>query len=453
MNILGIVPARKGSKRVPGKNFKLLAGKPLVTHTFNTALQSKKITRLITSTDDEKIMELAAKHQIEVPFIRPLEFANDRATDFDWIKHAVNHLRKQNWHADYVVILRPTQPLRDVADIDKAIDLIIKKDFDSVRSLTKVKNHPFWMKKLTEEGTAIPFLQLGKSEENLRSQDLPLLYSLNGIVDVINVRNLDSQSLYGSTMGYILINEQMAIDLDTLQDFELAEIMLEKLKKEEIAPELKKEKIILIGAREDGHAGVILDIINEYNLFDVVGFIDDSEKLQERSVKGIPVLGTRADILTNKINLNSKGVTGFFVCTGSNSFRKSTQEQFNKILQPVNVIHPTATISKSATLNKGIFVGPKAIVGHNVKIEDGVLINTSATIDHDNIIAEFANICPGCHTSGGVKIGSSAFLGTGTSVIPDITIGENTVVGAGSVIIKDVPANQKVVGVPAKEIR
>lgn len=226
-NILGIIPARKGSKRIPHKNVKLLNGKPLITHTFDVAKKSSILTKLIVSTNDEEVIRLAQEYGVEVPFVRPEEFCTDTATDFDWIKHAVLELAAKGWKADYVVILRPTQPLRQVEDITKAVEQIIQFNFDSVRSLSAVKKHPYWMKRL-EGNLAVPFIDLGKSDETLRSQDLPLLYHINGVVDVINVRNLTGSSLYGKQMGHVLIEGKRAIDIDTELDFKQAEFLLKE---------------------------------------------------------------------------------------------------------------------------------------------------------------------------------------------------------------------------------
>ena len=228
-NILGIIPARKGSKRIPGKNTKELDGKPLVQYAFESAKQAKLLTRLMVCTGDENVIELARKYSIEVPFVEPEDVAHDYATDFDWISHTVKTLISAGWQPDYVVILRPTTPFRTMDDIDLAIETILKKGTDSVRSLTRVKHHPYWMKKL-EGDFAKPFMDLGVPEEKLRSQDLPPLYRLNGVVDVVNVRNLSTGKLYGNSMGYILIDEDRSPDIDTLDDFKYCEYYIHQKK-------------------------------------------------------------------------------------------------------------------------------------------------------------------------------------------------------------------------------
>lgn len=211
----------------------------------------------------------------------------------------------------------------------------------------------------------------------------------------------------------------------------------------------KKKMVVLIGARLDGHAGVVLDVIREYDLYEVVGFLDDELSLHHKDISGIPLLGS-IESYFSRFPLKE---TLFFVSSGNNIFRESCYDYIKKKgLNFVNVIHPSAVISQSAKIGKGVFVGANVSITHNVTIGNGVLINTSASIDHDNIIEDFVNISPGCHTSGRVRIKKKAFLGSGVSIIPDITIGEDAVIGAGAVVIGDIAANTKVAGVPAKEI-
>ncbi len=462
MNILGIIPARKGSQRLPGKNLKLLKEEPLIVHTFKAAKSSASLSRLIVSTNDEEVIRLAQQHGIEVPFLRPEEYASDTATDFDWVSHAVGELKKQGWLADYVVILRPTQPLRQPEDIDLAVTQIKKLNGDSVRSLTKVKHHPFWMKRL-DGRFAVPFLDLGTPEEKLRSQDLPTLYRLNGMVDVISVKNLEGDSLYGQSMGYIVIEEDRAVDIDTEKDFHEAEFRMQKqnqppagghgLSKELdrcIKPvnSLGRQKIILIGARIDAHAGVVLDVIRQFELYEVAGFIDENTALHGRKIQGIPVLGG-----FEAVDRLPPEVSGYFVCAGDNRFReRAYQLMKNGRLQFVRVIHPSAVISPEVKIDEGVYIGANATITHHCSLGKGVIINTGASIDHDNFLEDFVNVSPGAHTSGRVQIKKGAFLGTGAITIPDIIIGEDALVGAGAVVIRDVESGSRVAGVPARNI-
>lgn len=221
---IGLVPARSGSKRIMNKNVRNFNGKPLISYTFETAKKSSLLSRLVVSTDDEQVVSLANQYDIEVPFIRPKELADDYATDLDWIQHAVEFLEKEGWYPDYIVILRPTSPFRKTVDIDKAIKQLIKYNSDSVRSLTKVNHHPYWMKVL-DGNVAKPLIDVGKPDEQLRSQDLPPVYRINGVVDVFKRQNLEHGSLYGNNMGYIIIDEERSLDIDTKEDFNYGEYL------------------------------------------------------------------------------------------------------------------------------------------------------------------------------------------------------------------------------------
>ena len=235
--ILVIIPARGGSKRIPRKNLTLLDGKPLIQYTIDVALQALKqklIDRVIVSTDDQEIAALSKKLGAEVPFMRPAEFASDHATDFDVCTHVISELKKESYQPDAIMILRPTQPLRTVEDVRAAVEAFRKGKHDSIRSLTKTEHHPYWMKKLEDE-TAVPLINTGKPDEQLRSQDLPPIYRLNGVVDIISIKNLKTGILYGKKMGYILIDHYRSVDLDTPFDLFLAECTIKYLEKQKKA--------------------------------------------------------------------------------------------------------------------------------------------------------------------------------------------------------------------------
>lgn len=231
--ILGLIPARGGSKRIPRKNVVDLAGKPLIQYTIEVARAAVKkgiLDRVVVSTDDEEIAQVARKLGADVPFMRPTELANDTATDFDVCSHVVSELTKNGWAPTAIVMLRPTQPLRIVEDIVAVVAKFKEGKYDSIRSLTKAEHHPYWMKKLDGD-FAVPLMDLGKPDEKLRSQDLPPVYRLNGVVDIISVKNLGSGVMYGKKMGYILIDTHRSVDLDTPFDLFLAECALKYLSK------------------------------------------------------------------------------------------------------------------------------------------------------------------------------------------------------------------------------
>ena len=174
---LAIIPARGGSKGVPRKNIKELAGKPLIAWTIEEAKKSKYIDRLILSSEDDEIIEVAKKYGCEVPFKRPLELAQDDTPGIGPVLHAI----EQCPGYDYVVLLQPTSPLRTVGDIDGCIEKLLENNADFCVSVTEPDKSPYWM--YTEENDKlVPLL----SQEKLvpRRQDLPKVYALNGAVYV-----------------------------------------------------------------------------------------------------------------------------------------------------------------------------------------------------------------------------------------------------------------------------
>ena len=212
---------------------------------------------------------------------------------------------------------------------------------------------------------------------------------------------------------------------------------------------MNNEKLILIGARVDGQAGVVLDFVREFGLYDVIGFLDDNKELKGKKVLGIPVLGS----LDSYIGNHEEKSINFFICIGHNSYREKLHK---KIIEYggnlVNIIHPSSFISKSVRIGKGIFIGANVCIIHNTIIGDCTIINNATSIDHDNEIGDYVNISPGCHTSGRVIIKKGVFLGSGVTVIPDVVINEDAIVGAGGVVIRNIDRQTKVVGNPTKLI-
>ncbi|MFP3917200.1 acylneuraminate cytidylyltransferase family protein [Lysinibacillus telephonicus] len=220
--ILAIIPARGGSKGVPRKNIRDLAGKPLIAWTIEEAKKSKYITKLILSSEDEEIIKVAKEYGCEVPYVRPLELAKDDTPGIDPIIHAL----QQHHDFDYVVLLQPTSPLRTVEDIDRCISFIIENNADFCVSVTESEESPYWMYTF-ENGKMKPLLK--QDQVITRRQELPKTYVLNGAVYVGKVDSImETKSfLTDQTIPYVMPMER-SYDIDTLLDFTICEFIMQK---------------------------------------------------------------------------------------------------------------------------------------------------------------------------------------------------------------------------------
>ncbi len=222
-NVLGLIPARGKSKEIKRKNIRLLKDRPLVAYAIEEALKSKFISRTVVSTEDQEIADVAKKYGAEVPFLRPGELAEDTASDFSVIEHALLWFDAHNWKPDYIVFLRPTSIFRTADEIDKAIKRIFESDFDSIRAISKAVYPPYWMKRIAED-RLVNFIETGY--ELTRRQDLPKVYQGNGTIEVIKRETiLDKKSIYGDKVGFIKMGDIAAVDIDTELDFKIAELL------------------------------------------------------------------------------------------------------------------------------------------------------------------------------------------------------------------------------------
>jgi len=219
--ILAIIPARGGSKGVPFKNIREVADKPLIAWTIVEAKKSKYIDRLILSSDDDAIIQVANKYGCEVPFIRPKEIARDDTPGIAPVLHAIEVLEEE---FDYVVLLQPTSPLRSVDDIDNCIQKCIDENSNSCVTVTEAEQSPYWMYSIAESGYVIPVV---KGAEYQRRQELPIAYVLNGAVYVVRVEWLKQVKKFVSDKTTaVIIPQARAIDIDSEKDLERVSLIL-----------------------------------------------------------------------------------------------------------------------------------------------------------------------------------------------------------------------------------
>lgn len=232
MEVLAIIQARGGSKGIPGKNIKLLLGKPLIAHTIEAAKQAKSVTRVIVSTDDEKIAEVSRSYGAEVPFTRPKEFATDNAKSIGLLKHALEWLAtNDNYRPDVVVQLKPTNPLRTAEQIDECVKVFCESPVaDSLMTVNESPSHPYKMWKLSD-GALTPFLSEEitgiKEAGKMPRQSLPEVFVTNSCVNVVHPDTiLKKNSSIGTKIKGVVLPREAAINIDTLYDFEVAEFLM-----------------------------------------------------------------------------------------------------------------------------------------------------------------------------------------------------------------------------------
>ena len=231
MFILGVIPARGGSKGLPRKNVRNLGGRPLISFSIERASKSKLLSQTIFSTDDSEIASIAKEYNADVPFLRPSHLATDTASMIDVLKHAVEWAESEGGinNVDLVVCMQPTSPLGKPEDIDNAISLILEDGCDAVLSVCEVEYTPYYMKKIVK-GRLVPLLPDDDPLKPIqRRQDAPPVYKPNGIVSVTKRHVLMEQGLrYGlNTLPYIM-SQESSVNIDHEWDLLVADHLIKK---------------------------------------------------------------------------------------------------------------------------------------------------------------------------------------------------------------------------------
>lgn len=224
---IAVIPARGGSKRLPGKNLMMIAGKPLIAWTIEAALESGVFRRVVVSTDNWEIAVVAAQFGAEVPFMRPEELAQDSTPTIDVLIHAVKELSADTDPGiTHLACLQPTSPLRTSENITEAVRLLEEKQADAVISVCKSEHSPLWSNTLPENLSLEGFIP--EKIQRTPSQMLPSYYRLNGALYFCRIsRMLEERTLFLKTGTYACVmNRKDSIDIDDQVDFDLAGIYL-----------------------------------------------------------------------------------------------------------------------------------------------------------------------------------------------------------------------------------
>lgn len=228
--VVGLITARAGSKRVPGKNTRTLGGRPLVAWTIEAALRSRYVDRVIVSTDDPAVIEVATALGAEAPFVRPPELSDDHASSVDVGVHALEACGLAG-DPGWLVLLQPTSPFRNDDDIDAALDLARERAATSVISVCPPDKSPYSMFRPRDDGTLQPLLDITMEQlQTARSQDFPSVFEINGATYVVRIPWFLERRAYfaDDTLAFVMPRER-SVNIDTEDDFALAEVIAARL--------------------------------------------------------------------------------------------------------------------------------------------------------------------------------------------------------------------------------
>lgn len=220
---IAIIPARGGSKGIPGKNIINIKGKPLIDYTIKEALASSYIDKVVVSTDSREIAEIAIRCGAEVPFLRPENLASDTSKTIDAILFTLTELKKLGQSYDYLVLLQPTQPLRKYFHINEAIETIIQMNGESLVSVSAVKDHPVLLRTITNKGEVVNLLNLNST---IRRQDFPEFFKVNGAIYINKIQCLNENTSFNDNLIAYKMDEKYDVDIDDYFDLEILKLKM-----------------------------------------------------------------------------------------------------------------------------------------------------------------------------------------------------------------------------------
>lgn len=230
IKVLGIIGIRSGSKGVPDKNIRPLAGKPLVGWILETALRSKQINRLVISTDSEKYAEIARKYGAEVPYLRPSDLAQDNSSEIDYVHHMIKWLAKnENYFPDIIVRMMATVPLQQAEDIDAVVEILKNDPYsDSAVVIAEARQHPLKALKIAQGSDGkmklvTYFSDSGREVTPIARQSYTPAYFRANVIACRTSVIYDTNSLTGDTVRYHIIPQERAVDIDSMMDFSVVE--------------------------------------------------------------------------------------------------------------------------------------------------------------------------------------------------------------------------------------
>jgi CMP-N-acetylneuraminic acid synthetase len=220
---IALIPARGGSKGLPGKNIRIFGNKPLIAWTIEAAINSKSVDRVILSSDDDEIISVSRKYGCEVPYKRKVALSEDSTSTIDVVLDALENISG----VSTLILLQPTSPLRNSEDIKNALSIYYRSGAKSCVSVTEASQSPYWMYSLCDQSKLVP---LHNGVVIHRRQELKKAYSLNGAIYIVDVEWFKKQKAFidANTVAFVM-PQSRSVDIDTLDDFEYAEFLFQKI--------------------------------------------------------------------------------------------------------------------------------------------------------------------------------------------------------------------------------
>ena len=224
--ILSLIPARGGSKGIKNKNIIDLNGHPLISYTIKAAIDSKYVDSVVVSTDSLEIANISKECGALVPFMRPNELASDTSKTVDVVIHAIQALKELSYKFDVLVLLQPTQPLRDANDVDEAIEVFFESGLRGVASISLVDDNPMLIRTLNDDGTVASLLGVNST---CRRQDMPDYYRVNGCIYINKIEEVTVKTSFNDNpIGYVM-EQNHSVDIDEMKDLVVAEYYLKNM--------------------------------------------------------------------------------------------------------------------------------------------------------------------------------------------------------------------------------
>ena len=227
MSIIALICARGGSKGLPGKNVRPLAGKPLIAWAIEQALEVARVDRVIVSTDSSDIAKVAKEHGADVPFLRPPELAQDNSPEWQVWRHALSYLKQtEGGYPDVMMVVPPTAPLRSILDLNRCLDQYQENDFDIVVTITDAHRNPYFNMVRMGDDESVE-IAIRPTDTIERRQDSPVIYDMTTVAYVTSPRYVNEHNaIFDGRVGFVHVPVERALDIDTALDFKIAECLV-----------------------------------------------------------------------------------------------------------------------------------------------------------------------------------------------------------------------------------